>query len=67
MTTRKSAVRAARRRAGWAAWTSRAARDAGFLDVTQAFRINKLGPGCLSRILRCTDLTGHQPACASAP
>ena len=32
-----------------------------------AFRINKSGPCCLSTILRCTDLTGHQPACASAP
>ncbi len=32
----------------------------------QAFRINKSGPCCLSTILRCTDLTGHQPSCASA-
>ena len=44
MTSGKSAVRVARRRAGWAAWTSRAARGAGFPDVTQALRINKLGP-----------------------
>ena len=30
---------------------ARAARDAGFLAVTRAFRINKLGPRCLSTIL----------------